>query len=309
MLLSRLSSLWQLFDQATSKRKGLLLVCVASSLWGLIWVPMHYVESLGISELWVIVIFQLLPFIVLFPSCRKSLFFNRTDWGVYLVAGGAMGIGFVFYALGLIVASVTKTTVLFYLTPIWSTILGGIYLSEKTSKGRWIASIIGLAGCMLIMQLNILDMRFAINDLLGLLSGISWSIGSVVIRKYPRASVMNITLFQYGAGAFLAALAALVIGMPIPDMVAITSAFPIVFIASIFIFLPSVLIIFRVNQFVSPGLVGIVMLSEVVVAALSSALFLGEYLDFMQWVGFIAIIVTGAYIGFSTNAPESDEAD
>ena len=81
----------------------MLLVCAAASLWGLIWVPMRYVESLGISALWVVVSFQTLPFIALFPFCRKSLISNRADWGIYIAAGGAMGIGFVLYSLGLVV--------------------------------------------------------------------------------------------------------------------------------------------------------------------------------------------------------------
>ena len=287
----------QVIFQSTNMRTGMLLVCAAASLWGLIWVPMRYVESLGISALWVVVSFQTLPFIALFPFCRKSLISNRADWGIYIAAGGAMGIGFVLYSLGLVVGSVTKTTVLFYLTPIWSTILGRIYLAEKLDMGRWIAISIGLVGCVLIMQMNVFDLRFAPSDFLGLLSGISWSVGSIIIGKYPKANVTNITLLQYGVGGFLAAIVALFLGISIPDVMLITSALPVAFVVSVCIFLPSVLIILRVNQYVSPGLVGILMLSEVVTAALSSALFLGEYLDYWQWAGFVAIIATGSYIG------------
>ena len=292
--------------ESTNKRTGLLLVCAAASLWGLIWVPMRYVESLGIDGLWVVVSFQTLPFIALFPFCKKSLMAHRADWGIYLAAGGAMGIGFVLYSLGLVVASVTKTTVLFYLTPIWSTLLGSIYLAEKLNAGRWIAISMGLVGCILIMQVNVFDMQFVASDLLGLLSGISWSVGSIIIGKYPKANIMNITLFQYGVGGVLAAIAALVLAVPIPDVTVLISGLPVAFVASVCIFLPSVLIIFRVNQYVSPGLVGILMLSEVIVAALSSALFIGEYLDYWQWVGFVAIIATGVYIGVVSHKTMAD---
>ena len=296
----------QLTLKSTNKRTGLLLVCAAASVWGLIWVPMRYVESLGVSGLWVVVGFQILPFIALFPFCQKSLLKNRTDWGVYLAAGGAMGLGFALYSLGLVVASVTKTTVLFYLTPIWSTILGTLYLSEKLNLQRWIAISIGLIGCMLIMQMNVFDLQFAKSDFFGLFSGLSWSVGSIIIGKYPKANVMNITLFQYGVGAFLAAIAALYLGVQMPTMEIVASALPVTFVASVCVFLPSVLIIFRVNQYVSPGLVGILMLSEVVVAALSSALFIGEHLDYWQWVGFVAIIATGAYIGIDSGKETAD---
>ena len=42
-----------------------------------------------------------------------------------------MGIGFVLYGLGLMIASVTKTTVLFYLTPVWATLFAYVALSER----------------------------------------------------------------------------------------------------------------------------------------------------------------------------------
>ena len=99
---------------------------------------------------------------------------------------------------------------------------------------------------------------------------------------------------------------ALFLGISIPDVMLITSALPVAFVVSVCIFLPSVLIILRVNQYVSPGLVGILMLSEVVVAALSSALLLGEYLDYWQWAGFVAIIATGAYIGVVSSHVATD---
>ena len=98
----------------------------------------------------------------------------------------------------------------------------------------------------------------------------------------------------------------MLLGMPMPETGVVISALPVAFVASVCIFLPSVLIIFRVNQYVSPGLVGILMLSEVVVAALSSALFLGEILDHWQWIGFAAIMATGVYIGYVSGQTVAD---
>jgi len=51
-------------------------------------------------------------------------------------------------------------------------------------------------------------------------------------------------------------------------------------------------------QYVSPGLVGILMLSEVLVAAVSAALWLGETLSSTQWIGVGAILTTGVFVGF-----------
>ena len=58
-------------------------------------------------------------------------------------------------------------------------------------------------------------------------------------------------------------------------------------------------------QYVSPGLVGILMLSEVLVAALSSWLFLQEALTLSQWAGVLACLGTEVFVGLNEKAAES----
>ena len=76
-------------------------------------------------------------------------------------------------------------------------------------------------------------------------------------------------------------------------------AIPPAFVASSLVFLPTALLIFRIMQYISPGLVGILMLSEVLVAAVSAAWFLGEILTSSQWTGVGLILATGAFVGFA----------
>ena len=87
-----MSILTQIFVRRYAHRHALLIVFLSSAIWGVFWVPMRDAESFGIS--------------------------------------GLMGNGFVLYGLGLVVASVTKTTVLFYLTPVWATLFAYVALSE-----------------------------------------------------------------------------------------------------------------------------------------------------------------------------------
>ena len=72
------------------------------------------------------------------------------------------------------VASVSKTTVLFYLTPIWATLLARFVLGERPGPRRWIAIAAAIIGCSLVMKIHDIDMGFAASDLLGLLSGLFW---------------------------------------------------------------------------------------------------------------------------------------
>lgn len=287
-----------LFNREFERRHALLIIFLASSFWGVLWVPMRHIEAMGLSGLWVVVLFHFLPALAMLPLIVKTAPSSRRDWRQAAVAGALMGAGFVLYALGLIVASVTKTVILFYMTPIWSTVIAYFVLRERAGWGRWLAIAAALVGCALVTGVSRDELRFDPADLLGLLSGLFWALGSVMIRRYDGLNFVTVSFLQYLFGGIMALLAALYLGDPLPQLNAFLQAIPPAFLASVVVFLPSVLLIFRIMQYVSPGLVGILMLSEALVAAVSAAFWLGETLSSMQWIGVGAILTTGVFIGF-----------
>ncbi|MDA1149726.1 MAG: EamA family transporter [Proteobacteria bacterium] len=287
-----------LFTREYEQRHALLIIFLASSFWGVLWVPMRHIEAMGLSGLWVVVLFHFLPALAILPLIVKTASSSRRDWGRAAVAGALMGAGFALYALGLVVASVTKTVILFYMTPIWSTVIAYFVLRERAGWRRWLAIAAALVGCALVTGVSRDELRFNPADLFGLLSGLFWALGSVVIRRYDALNFVTVSFLQYLFGGIMALLAALYFGDPIPQLNALLQAIPPAFLASVVLFLPSVLLIFRIMQYVSPGLVGILMLSEALVAAVSAAFWLGETLSSMQWIGVGAILTTGVFIGF-----------
>ena len=287
-----------LFTREYEQRHALLIIFLASSFWGVLWVPMRHIEAMGLSGLWVVVLFHFLPALAMLPLIVRTAPSSRRDWGRAAVAGALMGAGFALYALGLVVASVTKTVILFYMTPIWSTVIAYFVLRERAGWGRWLAIAAALVGCALVTGVSRDELRFDPADLLGLLSGLFWALGSVMIRRYDGLNFVTVSFLQYLSGGIMALLAALYLGDPIPQLNAFLQAIPPAFLASVVVFLPSVLLIFRIMQYVSPGLVGILMLSEALVAAVSAAFWLGETLSSTQWIGVSAILTTGVFIGF-----------
>ena len=295
-----------IFSRRYAHHHAMLIVFLASALWGVLWIPMRYTESFNLSGLWVVTMFHLLPAIAMSPFVISACIADRRHWFITVLAGGLMGIGFMLYGLGLVAASVTKTTVLFYLTPVWATLFAYILLSERVGIGRWLAIIGGITGCLLIMRVNPFAFGYENADLLGLMSGMAWAAGSVVIRRYPKADFLHITFMQYLFGGLLAGGAALFMGDAIPALNYVVAALPVALLASAVVFLPTVLLIFRIMQYLSPGLVGILMLSEVLVAALSSWLFLHETLTPWQWAGVAAILGTGVFVGLTETSTEFD---
>ena len=106
------------FYHQHSHRTASLIVFLSSGVWGIMWYPMREVESLGLAPLWVQGMFMLLPALALLPFAFRATMAARHHWVIYLAAGGLINAGFTCFGLGLLLASVSKTTVLFYLTPV-----------------------------------------------------------------------------------------------------------------------------------------------------------------------------------------------
>ena len=289
----------EILSRQHSQRTASIMVFAASSMWGLLWVPMRLTESMGVAPLWVQFWFTTMPALFLAGLYAPSLLRQRAFWPVYLISGMCIGMGYTLYAVGLLVGSVSKTTVLFYLTPIWSAIIAKFVLGEQAGMRRWTAIGLAVIGCCLVMQISPFAIAFETRDLLGLMSGVFWAIGTVVMRGYPQIDFRNATFMQYLCGGVIAGVAILVLGPDTPQPLASGKAMLMGLIFGGMVFLPSVLLTLRVMQYLSPALVGILMLSEVLVAVISAMIFLGETLSIEQGIGIVVILVAGFVVATS----------
>lgn len=277
------------------KRTAMLMVLISSSVWGLLWIPLRYIESFGLTGIWSNTYFAIVSIPLLY-GLSKSHLTDRSFWPIYGSAGLFIGLGFICYTLGLIVGSVTKTTLLFYLLPIWASILGMFFLGEKLKPILWLCNLTGLLGCALILGVNHHEMQFDRTDILGFLSGIFWAIGSVIVSRNPEADYKAINFVVYCTVGIIGVSGALIMATPVPDVMDFVSATPIALIVSMGIFVPAMLFIIRVQQYISPSIVGILMLSEVLFAVLSAEILLGERLSAIQWLGGMMIIIAAVVV-------------
>ena len=170
--------------------------------------------------------------------------------------------------------------------------LGAVLVHQRSGA----AAVIG---CCLVMQISPFAIAFETRDLRGLMSGVFWAIGTVVMRGYPQIDFRNATFMQYLCGGVIAGVAILVLGPDTPQPLASGKAMLMRLIFGGMVFLPSVLLTLRVMQYLSPALVGILMLSEVLVAVISAMIFLGETLSIEQGIGIVVILVAGFVVATS----------
>lgn len=107
------------FDTSNKARKyGALAIIVGAGAWGLFWIPLRYLNSIGINGMWAVALVLVLPWLLALPVImRRSHLLDRH----YVIFGLVIGLSTVFYFGAVIYADVVRVILLFYLLPISAT--------------------------------------------------------------------------------------------------------------------------------------------------------------------------------------------
>ena len=285
-----------MFSTEHSDKTLSLAISLSAAAWGLYWFPLRSIENAGLSGSWSVVFFNACPLIVLCPWLVFNFKKLIGSLGPTLLAAIMIGMAFTLYANGLVETTIVRATLLYYLTPVWSTLIGVMWLSEHLTKARIIAIGVAFSGLFLLLSNGeSSDYPLNIGDLYSFLSGIFWAIGVATLNRWSNIPILPLATFIFvSTTAFSAIFAGVLYVDPLPDFTMLKTAFPTAAFWSIFILLPCFCIIFRVSQLLFPGRVGILTMSEVIVAIASAAILVPEEkMLLMQWVGAIAILLAG----------------
>lgn len=270
-----------------------LALFLAASAWGLYWFPLREMEKVGIHGTWTVAWFNFFPAALLIPYV---LWFRRTEWRELrkvLFIGAATGIGLGLYASSMVFSSVIRATLLFYLTPIWATLIGWIWLGERLTAERYLAIGGGLLGLWLMLSgASGASEPLNYGDLFALLAGMLWGLGAAGMKRWPEAPVATTSMMQFLlAVVFCAAIGQWASPYAAPTAEMLRETLALTFAGSALVLLPSIFVIFWASRIVYPGRGGILMMSEVMVAILSASILLPEEtLSTMQWIGGATIL-------------------
>ncbi|HJR23597.1 MAG TPA: EamA family transporter, partial [Dongiaceae bacterium] len=99
---------------------GLLVGAILS---GLTWIPLRVIEHRGVTGLWVtlvVVAIAALPLLLALPRARGLA--RRDLVGLFWIAA-FIGIAYAFYTASLTTTQVSRAVLLFYMAPVWGTLL------------------------------------------------------------------------------------------------------------------------------------------------------------------------------------------
>ena len=181
-----------------------ILAFVAAALWGIWWIPIRYLERVGMDGAWGSVAMNAgaALFVLAWMLMRRS----DLRMGLTGVIGAALvGVAVSTYSVAITMADVVRVILLFYLAPAWGKIIEWAFMGRGwhwTSSVTIAASLIG-AWLVLGGTLSLAD--FGVGDLLAVLSGMAWAGGAALIFSGARASPSALT--------FVTCLCAMAIGV------------------------------------------------------------------------------------------------
>ncbi len=283
-----------LFDRRPDLLPSVVVALIGVS-WGVFWLPMRLLDKIGLGGAWASLAVFATALVLLLPVIivrRRRLVAGGTS---LLVTGMITGAAFALYATALVLTEIVYTILLFYLTPVWSTLLGRILLGEKITRGRLLALILGIAGLFVILGFDRgLPLPRNIGDWMALLSGIAWAYGSLRVYRSESASAWETTSAFFAGGLLVTLVAVLIpIGVTAPSSESLVAATPWLFLLVGAYLVPSMLLLLWAASRLSPGRVGLLLMGEVVVGVISAALLTDEPFGGRELIGTILIVSAG----------------
>ena len=276
----------------TSFENRAKLACLyAGGVWGLFWIPLRALEEAGINGLWVTFVYFLVPTIFLIPVGIWRLKYLKLGGFNLQLTGMLSGGALMLYATSIVYTDVVRAMLLFYLTPVWGTILGRLFLNENITPLRIISMIIAIIGMLTIFGLGVkFPIPQNVGDWMGVASGLMWAVASLIIRLNQNASAIDMTLgFFFWATIFAIIIALIIAPNFVPTISQVLPALPILLVFVILLILPGTLASLWGPKFLNPGLVGLLFMTEIVVGSISVALLAGEPFGYREVIGIILI--------------------
>jgi drug/metabolite transporter (DMT)-like permease len=273
-----------------------LFVVMTGALWGFYWVPVRRLGELGLQGAWGTLAIVAVATLLLTPVAylRRAHLLGSNPVALMSIALG--GFAFALYSVGFLYGRVAIIAILFFLTPVWSTLIGRYVMGWPTTWMRILALGVGLTGLFLILGSDgQLPIPSGLGEWLGLISGLLWSVATTGIRVKADTGPGE-TAFLFAAGAFVGTLILAPVLEPMPALADLSDPGMVVgwtLAAGGLWWGLSMAALMWASARLEPARVGILLMAEVLVGATSAAVFAGESLGPMELAGGLLVLCAG----------------
>jgi len=272
-----------------------LAVALCGAVWGVYWLPLRYLEQVGLSGSWATLAFfaVALPLaLILAIAARGEI---KAQFRTFLWLALLNGLVFNLYSNAYAGTTVVNVLFLFYLSPIWSILIARFWLGERVAAARLGCVVLGLAGLVLMLSSGGgWPLPRNLGDWMALASGILWAFLTIRIRNSAEVGAMaNSAAFFLGGIVLALPFVVLLGGNQIPAPQAIHAAWPLVLPVAWLVWLPSQFLLFWGARRISPVRTGILLMTELISGVVTAAWLSGDPITWQQSLGGALILAAG----------------
>lgn len=276
----------------------------AATFWGVVWYPLRLLEAAGLSGLWttwVIFTVAALPGLWLSWSHRHILWEHPGLLLLIALVNGWLNTAFV---LAVLDGNVVRVLLLFYLSPLWSTLLGWWWLGERPSRLGLATLALAMFGAMLMLWNPQLGFPWPQDraDWLAISAGMGFSVSNVLVRRLKHLpSVLKATVAWWGV-VIVVGIWLLLAQASLPT-ISSQAWLGAVLLGIVGIFSASLALIYGVKK-MPVHRSAVILLFELVAGAVSAQWLTDEIVTVMEWTGG-ALIIFAAYLSAREISDES----
>lgn len=275
---------------------------IAAGMWGLFWIPLRALGESGFSAVWSTAIFYILPFLMLTPIALyrwKSIVRGGRN---LILIGFFLGLSMAFYSYAYFFTDVVRVLLLYYLLPVWGTILARIFLGEPITRPRIITIALGFTGMLVVFGIGDgIPWPRNLGDWMALAAGIIWAVGSLLTKVDTTSNAFDIT-YCFFLSAVIVTLASLFLPQlgahSMPSLAQVLEVLPWMAVVSVVLIIPVCLAVIWGAGILSPGRLGVLFMSEISVGIVGAAVLTNEIFGVRELIGVVFITAAGLYEGF-----------
>ena len=277
----------------------IIALLISATLWGAIWYPYRWLSEMGVSGLMSSFITYGVALILGLPFYFKhlrSVVNAKWLWLAIVISSGWTNTG---YVLAVIDGEIMRVTLLFYLAPLWTILFSRLILGEKLNRLGY--AVIGLSFTGALVMLWQADGRLPLPastaEWIGLSAGMSFALTNVISKKSSNISIQAKSIGIWVGGVAVSLPLILWQGHGFSVWASYT---PLVWLVLLIVALSMIAVTLCIQyglMHVAANRAIVILLFELIIAAITAYWFADELLTAREWLGAAMIMVASLFSG------------
>lgn len=257
-------------------------------VWGISWWPLRQLQQAGLHPVWATALFFTFGALVIGtarPQAWRVVATQPRLWALALAAGATNAA----FNWGVSIGEVVRVVLLFYLMPVWAVLLAWWMLDERITAGALLRVGLALAGAVLVLRpaeggWPVFD---GLADWLGLAGGVGFALINVLLRQLAGEAPSSRALAMFSGGLIFPLGLGLVLTWQgqIPAPPSPHTGWVFMALGMGLLFVMANMALQQAASKLPVRITSVVMLTEVVFAALTSVWWGGESLKWTVLAG------------------------